>query len=266
MRVWENRLHLHQTLKFILLIFPFLFFLSLSSLLLLHAFPFAWRWIPFPYFEKNMKGWCCYMPIIDWPDTIVMAHSLSTSRSYAGHVFFFLILKNNYSIFFFLLAYANKQLLQDGRAVIQCFFLGSGWGETVFSIVLIVPVWILCAVRLHQRWCLWIPATLSVARLSPTARSHTRQQCRHARLNGRLLQGCIRLHKLYSIFLQPPSLCMHPPSHPSASALTVHTAVKFSVSPCFMLACSSRLSRFLYLCLDALLNICGYSQFFFFCF
>lgn len=55
-----------------------------------------------------------------------------------------------------------------------------------------------------------------------------------------------------------PLLCMHPPSHPSASALTVHTAVKFRVSPCFMVACSSRLSQFLYLSLDALLNICGY--------
>lgn len=126
----------------------------------------------------------------------------------------------------------------------QRFFLrrGWGWGETVFFIVLIARVWILCAVRPHQRWCLWIPTTLSVARLSPTARSHTRQHCRHARLHGRLLQGCIRLHKLYSIFLQPPPLlCMHPPWHPSTSALTVHTAVKFGVSPCFMLACSSRL-------------------------
>lgn len=157
-------------------------------------------------------------------------------------------------------------LMQDGQAVMQCFSWGVGEGETVFFIVLIARVWILCAVRLHQRLCLWIPATLSVARLSPTARSHTRQQCRHARLDGRLLQGCIRLHKLYSIFLQPPSLCMHPPSHPSASALTVHTAVKFSVSPCFMLACSSRISRFLYLRLDALLNICGYLLFFFFFF
>ena len=46
-----------------------------------------------------------------------------------------------------------------------------------------------------------------------------------------------------------PSLCMHPPSHPIASALTVHTAVKFCVSPCFMVACSSSHSWFLYLLL-----------------
>lgn len=46
--------------------------------------------------------------------------------------------------------------------------------------------------------------------------------------------------------------------HPSASALTVHTAVKFCVSPGFMVACSSRFSRFLYLLLDVLLNICVY--------
>lgn len=30
-----------------------------------------------------------------------------------------------------------------------------------------------------------------------------------------------------------PSLCMHPPSHPTTSALTGHTAVKFCVSPMF---------------------------------
>lgn len=39
-----------------------------------------------------------------------------------------------------------------------------------------------------------------------------------------------------------PSLCMHPPSHPTTSALTIHTAVKFCVSPCFMAGCSPRLS------------------------
>lgn len=33
-------------------------------------------------------------------------------------------------------------------------------------------------------------------------------------------------------FYNPP-LCMRPPSHPIASALTVHTAVKFRVSPMF---------------------------------
>lgn len=61
-------------------------------------------------------------------------------------------------------------------------------------------------------------------------------------------------------FYNPP-LCMHPPSHPIASALTVHTAVKFRVSPCFMVACSSSHSRFLYLLLllfDILLYICVY--------
>lgn len=47
---------------------------------------------------------------------------------------------------------------------------------------------------------------LTVVHLSPTALSHTWQHCRHARLDRRLLQGCIRLHKLYSIFLQPVSL------------------------------------------------------------
>lgn len=44
-----------------------------------------------------------------------------------------------------------------------------------------------------------------------------------------------------------PTLCMHPPSHLTTSALTVHTAVKFCVSPCFMVACSSSHSWFLYL-------------------
>lgn len=47
---------------------------------------------------------------------------------------------------------------------------------------------------------------LSVVHLSPTALSHTQQHCRHAQLGRRLLQGRIRLHKLYSIFLQPASL------------------------------------------------------------
>lgn len=47
---------------------------------------------------------------------------------------------------------------------------------------------------------------LSVVHLSPTALSHTQRHCRHAQLGRRLLQGCIRLHKLYSIFLQPASL------------------------------------------------------------
>lgn len=55
-----------------------------------------------------------------------------------------------------------------------------------------------------------------------------------------------------------PSLCMHPPSHPTTSALTVHAAVKFCVSPCFMAGCSPRLSRSLYLLLDVPLNICVY--------
>lgn len=55
-----------------------------------------------------------------------------------------------------------------------------------------------------------------------------------------------------------PSLCMHPPSHPTTSALTVHTAVKFCVSPCFMAGCFPRLSWSLYLLLDVLLNICVY--------
>ena len=57
-----------------------------------------------------------------------------------------------------------------------------------------------------------------------------------------------------------PSLCMHPPSHPIASALTVHTAVKFCVSPCFMVACSSSHTRFLYLLLllSDILYICIY--------
>lgn len=50
------------------------------------------------------------------------------------------------------------------------------------------------------------PATLTVVHLSPTALSHTWQHCRHARLDRRFLQGCIRLHKLYSMFLQPVSL------------------------------------------------------------
>lgn len=60
-------------------------------------------------------------------------------------------------------------------------------------------------------------------------------------------------------FYNPP-LCMHPPSHPITSALTVHTAVKFCVSPCFMVACSSSHSRFLYLLLKLsdILYICVY--------
>lgn len=58
----------------------------------------------------------------------------------------------------------------------------------------------------HPSRCLWALAPLTVVHLSPTALSHTWQHCRHARLDRRLLQGCIRLHKLYSIFLQPVSL------------------------------------------------------------
>lgn len=47
---------------------------------------------------------------------------------------------------------------------------------------------------------------LSVVHLSPTALSHTQRHCRHAQLGRRLLKGRIRLHKLYSIFLQLASL------------------------------------------------------------
>lgn len=42
------------------------------------------------------------------------------------------------------------------------------------------------------------------------------------------------------------SLCMHPLPHPITSALTVHTAVKFCVSPCFMVTWSFSHTRFLY--------------------
>lgn len=54
----------------------------------------------------------------------------------------------------------------------------------------------------HPSRRLWAWATLTVVHLSPTALSHTWQ---HRWLDRRLLQGCIRLHKLYSIFLQPVS-------------------------------------------------------------
>lgn len=77
-----------------------------------------------------------------------------------------------------------------------------------FLVLLIAYLHILCSVctSSHQWWSLWILAMLSVVHLSPTALSHTQQHCRHAQLGRRPLQGRIRLHKLYSIFLQPASL------------------------------------------------------------
>lgn len=91
----------------------------------------------------------------------------------------------------------------------QCFRESEGRGKKIeFLVLLIAYLWILCTVCTspHQWWSLWILAMLSVVHLSPTALSHTQRHCRHAQLGGRLLQGCIRLHKLYSIFLQPASL------------------------------------------------------------
>lgn len=77
-----------------------------------------------------------------------------------------------------------------------------------FLVLGIAYLWILCTVCTYplQWWRLWILARLSVVHLSPTVLSHTQRHCRHAQLDGRLLQGCIRLHKLYCIFLQPASL------------------------------------------------------------
>lgn len=67
-------------------------------------------------------------------------------------------------------------------------------------------------------------------------------------LAGGSCRAALGLINFIAYFYNQP-LCMHPPSHPSASALTVHTAVKFSVSLCFMVACFSSCTRFLYLLL-----------------
>lgn len=77
-----------------------------------------------------------------------------------------------------------------------------------FLVQLIAYMWILCTVctSSHQWWSLWILDMLSVVHLSPTALSHSQWHCRHAQLGRRLLQGRIRPHKLYSVFLQPASL------------------------------------------------------------
>lgn len=85
---------------------------------------------------------------------------------------------------------------------------GGGRKKIGFLVLLIAYLWILCTVCTspHHWWRLWILAMLSVVHLSPTALSHTQWHCRHAQLGRRLLQGRIRLHKLYSIFLQPASL------------------------------------------------------------
>lgn len=65
---------------------------------------------------------------------------------------------------------------------------------------------------------------------------------------GGSCRAALGLINFIAYFYYPP-LCMQPPSHPSASALTVHTAVKFCVSPCFMVAWFSSCTRFLYLLL-----------------
>lgn len=121
-------------------------------------------------------------------------------------------------------------------------------------------------------YCMHIPAQLmdlvktSFAQLyiSPPQLCHTlNSSVRHAGLSGRLLWGRIRLHKLYSIFFYNPSPSMHLPSQATASALTVHTAVKFCVSPCFMVACScshSRLSLFASLAFRYPLHLCIFSK------
>ena len=73
---------------------------------------------------------------------------------------------------------------------------------------------------------------LPVAHLSPTAQSHNRRLCQHCSARRGGPAGRIRPHKVYGIFLQPASLY----ASTIASALTVHTAVKFCVSPRFIAA------------------------------
>ena len=76
---------------------------------------------------------------------------------------------------------------------------------------------------------------LPVAHLSPTAQSHNRRLCQHCSARWGVLQAALGPIKFMAYFYNLP-LCMRPPSHRVASALTVHTAVKFCVSPRFIAA------------------------------
>lgn len=122
--------------------------------------------------------------------------------------------------------------------------------EKGFLVLLIVYLWIFL-------YCMHIPTQLmdlvktSFAQLyiSPPQLCHTLNSS--VGMLGSVGGSCgAALGSINFIaYFYNPTLSMHLPSQATASALTVHTAVKFCVSPCFMVACSSSHSRFLYLLL-----------------
>ena len=76
---------------------------------------------------------------------------------------------------------------------------------------------------------------LPVAHLSPPL-SHTLSgSVSIARHDGGVLKAALGPIKFMAYFYNLP-LCMRPPSHHIASALTVHTAVRFCLSPRFIAA------------------------------
>lgn len=154
----------------------------------------CWYWI-----EQWL--WQCFI-VSEF--VLVCAHARMSVRVVSSAVFVHSALIDGYWIGYYSL---DLDIAQRDR--IWYHILQRGREEKIEFLVLgTAYLWILCTVCTYplQWWSLWILARLSVVHLSPTVLSHTQRHCRHAQLDGRLLQGCIRLHKLYCIFLQPASL------------------------------------------------------------
>lgn len=140
----------------------------------------------------------------------------------------------------------DLDIAQERLAILE----KGGEGKIGFLVLLIAYLWILCTVCTSHtsdgacEYGLCSQLYISLPQLCQTLNS-TVGMLSSAGGSCRAALGSIN----FIAYFYNPALCMHPPSHPIASALTVHTAVKFCVSPCFMVACFSSHSRFLYLLL-----------------
>lgn len=137
-----------------------------------------------------------------------------------------------------------------GEAQWSVMYFGKKGEKIGFLVLLIAYLWILCTVCMssHQWLSLWI-WLCSLLYISPPQLCHTfNSTVGMLSSAGGSCRAALGSINFIAYFYNLP-LCMHPPSHLIASALTVHTAVKFYVSPCFMVACSSSHSQFLYLLL-----------------
>lgn len=140
----------------------------------------------------------------------------------------------------------NIDIVQNRGAIMQCFFLRRVWGvggRLCFSLcwLRVCEFYVPCA---HTSYDAFRYRPRSQLRVSPPQLARTLDSTVGTLgSTGGSCRAALGSINFIAYFYSPPLplLCMHPPWHPSTSALTVHTAVKFGVSPCFMLACSSRL-------------------------